>query len=154
MKAGALIDDGPALALLAFGVPLIVLAGVLAWNQVAAMEGTITATGRVASIRTIQGHDRRGNVVPERAMHAPMVAFRTPDGPVMHVASHDYARTPCCAVGDVVRLRLRLDAPDQLRIVSLRDEWLWPGMAALLGLVLTSAGVVVLRRNRRLRALR
>lgn len=142
-------DPGPALAMLVFGVPMLIMAGFLASDEIATMRGSVTLQGRVARISTVPGHSRTGERMPSRDLHAPVLAFRMPDGRAMEVVSRAYASTPCCAVGDAVTVRFPAGAPERAMILRLWDAWLWPALLGSVGIALVASALVTWRIARR-----
>ena len=63
----------------------------------------------------------------------------------MRVLSPVSSDPPCCVVGDDIRVRFPPAAPEQARIVSLLDAWLWPGVLTLFGSLFAWPGLMVLR---------
>jgi hypothetical protein len=107
---------------LAAGAGLLVAAVRRSAARRAFLAASAPAEGRVVGFREA----REG----ERPSYFPCVEFRTASGAVARFESELGSEQPTLAVGDAVRVRYRLDAPNEAEIASIWALW---GLAALLG---------------------
>jgi hypothetical protein len=137
------------LAQLAVAIPMLVLAGLFAIDEIAATRASVTVPAEVVRISTVLGYARAGARMPSRDLHAPVLAFRTPDGRMVEVIARDFTKVPCCRAGEAVMVRFPPGAPERAKIRRWREAWLWPGVLGLGGLGVLASGLATWRIMRR-----
>ena len=125
-----------ALIFLAVGVGLLISAARRFAARRMFLASSELAEGRVVGFREA----REG----ERTSYFPRVELRTQSGRVARFESEAGSEQPEHAVGDAVRVRYRVDAPNEAEIDSFLALWGLPVSLGTLGAIFASLGAALL----------
>jgi hypothetical protein len=120
-----------------WGIPLIALGAcqVVGGVVLAAMElrfraGSVATQARIVEMReaisTIGRPNQAsiGGIEQRYLSHAPVFAFTLPDGREVRALANVATPEPCCAVGDIVTVRYRPEAPERAQMEGFLESWI------------------------------
>lgn len=125
-----------ALIFLAIGVGLLIAAVRRFAARRRFLASSELAEGRVVGFEEVR--DR------ERPSYFPRVEFRTHSGHLIRFESEAGSEQPEHAVGDAVRVRYRIDAPNEAEIDSFLALWGLPILLGTLGAIFAPLGAALL----------
>jgi Protein of unknown function (DUF3592) len=127
--------------LMALGVGCLLLAAWLAYKTLNFSGNALTATGEVVSHREIPDGDS--------TRYIPRIRFVTANGEIITVSGQLAGTSKRFAVGDQVPMVYDPQEPMHARVALFVDNWLGPLLAAIIGAVGVSGGLLVRRAVRR-----
>lgn len=130
---------------LLIGFTMLVGSGYAVWSEISFRDGAVETDGRVIDmLRVVNGGGSQRYIA-----YVPVFTFTLPNGEQPRVTGSTYARSPCCAVGEGVRVRYRPEAPDQAEMIGHTESWfiaIFLGTAGLAFMLI--AGVLLFRTGR------
>jgi hypothetical protein len=122
------------------GLGLLGVAAATTYSQLSFRAGAVATTARVVEMLPSTSRNRDGI----STVYYPVYEFALPDGRVERVRGPVGSGTPCCEVGDLVRVLYDPAEPRRARRDSFEDSWLLPTVLGAFGAVLFGVGLLVL----------
>ena len=126
------------------GLGLLAGAGLAVAMELSFRRGAVETEGRI-----VQMIPRSGTDGHRSRTWTPVFAFRLPDGKEMRVVAGYSSSPPCCAVGEVVRVRYDPADPSRAQMAGFVASWLVAAILGGIGLVFLLVGLLVARLMRR-----
>jgi hypothetical protein len=127
---------------LLIGIGLLGTAAATTYSQFAFRAGAVATQARVVEFQSSSSRDRDGRV---SSVHYPVYEFTLPDGRVVRTRGPVGSGTPCCEIGDLVRVLYDPADPRRARQDSFEDSWLLPTVLGAFGALMFGVGLLVWR---------
>ena len=118
--------------LMALGAVQLAAGLVFAGMELRFRAGSVTTQAHIVGMHEVvstvgrTNQARLGAIEQRFLSHAPVFAFTLPDGREIRAMANVATPEPCCAVGDLVAVRYRPEAPDQAQMEGFLESWIVP----------------------------
>ncbi|WP_198371836.1 DUF3592 domain-containing protein, partial [Roseomonas rosulenta] len=127
---------------LLIGLALLVAAAATTVSQIIFRAGAEVTQARIVEMRASTSRERDGR---DSTVYYPVYEFDLPDGRRVRTRGPVGSATPCCEVGDLVRVLYDPAHPERAGQDSFEDSWLLPTVLGAFGALMFGAGVLVWR---------